>query len=143
MNIFSQLITAFCASCIFIGALLMICPDGAVSKSVKYVLALAFLLSVMAATGITVKKADFKIKMPETQQSDTAALDAASAKYVYAYALTKAGINFKEITVCTDKDENGSIIISKIIIYSDCESTRIKQALGEAAQNYEVEIINE
>ncbi len=143
MNFFSQTVTAFCASCIFIGALYIVCPDGAISKSVKYLLGLVFLISVIAAAGVTVNKADFNFDIPEVSQTDDYELEIASAKYVYEFLLKKAGINFKEITVCTDKDENGSILINKIVICSDCESERIKQALGEAAQNYEVEIINE
>ena len=40
MNFLSSAITAFCAACIFIGTLYILCPEGAVSKSVKYILSL-------------------------------------------------------------------------------------------------------
>lgn len=143
MRFFSQLVTAFCASSVFIGVLYIICPDGVISKSVKYVLGLCFLLSVIAAAGFTVKSSDFEINTPAISETDTSLLDTAVAKQVYSYALKKAEIYFKEITVCTNKAVDGSIIINKIIICSDCEAEKIREALGEVAQNYEVEIINE
>ena len=70
-------------------------------------------------------------------------LKAAAARYVYGEALRSCEINFSEITVCTDKNEDGSIVISKVIIYSDADKERIRAALGSAAENIEVEIINE
>lgn len=143
MNMLSQFLTSFCAASIFIGALYMICPDGAMSKSVKYVLSLAFLLTVIAAVGITVKHTDFDFNITQYEVTDTELLDTAAAEYAYTYALNAADINFSKITVCTDKTADGSIVISKVIIYSDCEKSRILSVLGEATNNFEVEIINE
>lgn len=143
MNYFSSLLTAVCAACILIGALYMLCPDGAMKKSVSYILGLVFLLSVISASGITVKKADINITLPKVTSADTTALSTAAAEYVYASALKAAGIEFYEITVCTNKSEDGSISISKVLIRSDCEKGRILEALGEAAKNFEVEVINE
>ena len=62
---------------------------------------------------------------------------------MYVKVLKSAEINFSEITVCTDKTEDGGIVISKLIIYSDCAEERIRGALGAAAENIEVEIVNE
>jgi len=143
MNTLTQLITTFCAACIFIGALYIVCPNGEMNKSVKYILSLAFLLTVITATGITVKKGNFNLEIPQYQAVQSEQLDTASAEYAYAYVLRAADINFSKITVCTDKTNDGSIVISKVIICSDCEETRILQALGEAAKNFEVEVINE
>ena len=143
MKIFSQLIVAFCASCVFIGALYLLCPNGAVSKSVKYVLALAFLMSVIAVAGITVKTENFEFKDFEFPTSEVQTTEKHTAIQVYSYALKKAEINFEKIELSTNKAEDGSIVISKIIIYSNADREKITAALGEAAQNFEVEIINE
>ncbi len=121
----------------------MLCPEGGLKKSIQYILGLVFLLCVIAACGITVKKADFKIEAPALAANDTAALDTAAAEYVYSYALNRAGIDFSEITVFTDKSDSGSISINKILIRSSGERERILEALGDAAKNIEVEIINE
>ena len=52
-------------------------------------------------------------------------------------------INFKEINFYTDKLEDGSIVINKVVINSDCRKEEILKALGELAKTREVEIINE
>ncbi len=143
MKIFSQLVVAFCASSVFIGVLYLLCPNGVMSKSVKYILGLTFLLSVITVAGITVKTEGFEFKEFEFPADNAETTQIETAKQVYSYALAKAGINFEKIELCTNKAEDGSIIINKIIIYSDSEREKIIEALGEAAQNFEVEIINE
>ena len=70
-------------------------------------------------------------------------MEISSAKYVFSYVLTKNGINFKEISLCTDNLPDGSIVISKVIINSDCESQEIIKVLGDLAKTREVEIVNE
>ena len=121
----------------------MLCPDGVMSKPVKYILGLCFLITVISAAGITVKTPDIDFSLPETVNEDTENLEIASAEYVYSYLLTAANIDFSQITVCTDKSDDDSIIITKVIIRSDCQREKIIKALGEAAKNHEVEIINE
>lgn len=143
MNFLSSVLITFCAACVFIGALYMLCPDGVMSKPVKYILGLCFLITVISAAGITVKTPDIDFSLPETVTEDTESLEIASAEYVYSYILTAANIDFSQITVCTDKSDDGSIIINKVIIRSDCQREKIIEALGEAAKNHEVEIINE
>ncbi len=143
MSGFMQAITAFCAACVFIGALYIICPEGEMNKSVKYLLSLCFLISIIAAAGVTIKRLDIQVALPEQKVLQAEDMEIYTAEFVYKYALEKAGINFSKITVCTDKTEDGSIVISKVIIYSDCEKEKILLALGQAAENFEVEIINE
>ena len=141
MNFFSQLIVAFCASSVFIGILFLLCPDGVMSKSVKYILSLSFLVSVIVAAGITVKTESFEFTQFDLPQEALQNTQTKTAKQVYS--LSQAGINFDEIELSTNKLEDGSIIINKIIIYSDADREKIIETLGEAAQNFEVEIINE
>ena len=121
----------------------MICPDGAVSKSVKYVLSLVFILTVITACSVTVKQTDISFDDFSQYEIDNTPSLVLAAKQVYSLALKNADINFKEITVCTNKASDGSIVINKIIIYSDSEKEKILKALSQVAENYEVEIINE
>ena len=80
---------------------------------------------------------------PEIDTENYEELQISSAKYVYTYALNSASVNFKEINFYTDKLEDGSIVINKVVINSDCEKQEIIKALGELAKAREVEIINE
>ena len=56
--------------------------------------------------------------------------------------MKNAGIEFTKITVCTDKSDGGSIIISKVTVFSGQSAAEIKCALGVVAENYEVEVVN-
>lgn len=133
---------ALCASSVFIGALFMLCPDGTMKKSVTFVLSLVFLASVISAGGIGLKYEKTKLEpTPVSISSDE--LDTYTARYVYEYALKKAGIDFEEITVYTDKNDSGSIFISKISVKSAEEKGKITEALQDAAKNIEVEVNNE
>ena len=143
MNYLTSFLTAVCATAVFIGALYMICPDGSMNKSVTYLLGLVFILCVTAASGVTVKNVDFSFptQTASAQSSKDSLIKA--AEFVYKSSLKSAGIEFKEITVCTNNLEKDSISISKIRIVSNCPAEKIMAALGEAAEAYEVEIINE
>lgn len=143
MNSFNSFIVTVCACCILIGILYIISPNGEISKTVKYLLSLVFIITVVGATKITVKTADLDFTVSQSEDISSEQLQISAAEYVYSYALTENGINFREITVCTDKSEDGSIVISKVIIYSDCEKEKIMQALGSNAEIREVEIVNE
>ena len=127
MNWFTSVVTTFCVSSVFIGVIFIICPDGVMSKTVKYVLGLCFLVMIITSLGAFSKDDSFHIEINEHILSDTENLDITTAKYIYSYALQKEGINFKEIEILTDKLADGSIVINKIIINSDCQEEKIKQ----------------
>lgn len=142
MNYINSFLISFCAAAVFIGALYMLCPDGAMNKSIKYILSLVFLLSVVSVAGITVKKADIDLQFTPPQ-IDAADLEIKNAEYVYSLALKTANIDFSEIEIFTNKADDGSIIINKVIVHSGCERQKIVDALGEATKNIEVEVIND
>lgn len=143
MNALKVFFTAFCSASVLIGALHIICPEGAMSKSVKYVLSLVFLLIIISSASVTVKNADFDFSYETPDFSNAEDIKTAAAEYVYASVLKRAGINYKKITVCTDNLPDGSIVISKVIVFSNSDRLAITEALGEAAQNFEVEVVNE
>ncbi len=143
MNFLSSAISSFCASCVFIGALFMLCPEGNISKSVKYVLSLVFLVTVISAAGIGVKNFNIDFDFESVPTVSTEQMDNLSIKLAFEEVLRKNGINFEEITVFTDKLETDSISINKVIIRSDCEKEKIYSVLGNVANSIEVEVINE
>ena len=143
MSGLNSFLASLCTACVFIGVTHLICPDGNLEKPVKYILSLVFLVTVISAAGLLKGEFSSDISFEVSAEASDEELSAASARYVYEQALRASEINFTEITVCTDKTEDGSIVISKVIIYSDCEKERIRAALGEADENTEVEIVNE
>ena len=142
MNAFSSFAAALCAACVLIGALHLTVPDGAMSKPVKYALSVVFISSVIAAAAIPLKKINIDFTAPRSAEYSADSLYAASAEYVYGRLLESAGIEFTKITVCTDKSDGDSIIISKVTVFSGQSAAEIKRALGVVAENYEVEVVN-
>lgn len=142
MNGLTAFLTAFCAGCVLIGALYLLCPGGAMQKPVRVIFSLVFLASLIAAA-LPIKPVVPELPAVSDSSVSADALTVAAAKYAYASALTRCGISFSEITVFTDKSDDGSINITKVVIYSPCDREQITEALGAAAQNYEVEIKNE
>ena len=143
MDYFTSILTAICASSVFIGALYMLCPNGAMSKTVTYVFGLCFILCIISTSGIMKKDIDFNFSQSGYNYDDSRESLVAAAKYAYSYALEKSGIEFSEITVCTTKNDSGSISISKVEIVSQENEEKIRAALSQAAELNEVQIINE
>ncbi len=141
MKYLTTVLSAFCASSIFIGALYMLCPEGNMKKSVKYILSLVFLVSVIAVGSITVEKAD--IKLPKAEEINSEELELSSAEYVYSFALKQAGVDFKEIYLYTDNSKDGGIRINKVRISSAEAREKIMAALEGINEKIEVEITNE
>lgn len=143
MSYFTEIVSAFCVVCVFIGALYMLCPEGKLSKSVKYVLSLVFLVSVMAVAGMGKGKFDFDINFSQKEDISIEQIENLNLKFAFEEILQKNGINFKEIEIFTDKLENGGISINKVIIRSDCEKEKIFAALADITDSIEVEVIDE
>lgn len=143
MNSFASFITSFCVACILIGCLYIICPEGKLSKSLKYILSLLFIVIIISSSKLPFINNNIEFTFPKTQAADFEELQLSSAKYIYSYTLKNQSINFKEIYFSTDNSPDGSIVINKVIIITDCEREKVLKALGELGKTREVEIINE
>ena len=141
MSGINSFIISFCSSCILLGFLYMLCPSGNMSAPVKYVFCLCFVCCVVG-TAISIKPPDFTM-FEKTQNTNilTEQNVAATAQAVFCEALTNQSINFRKITVDTNKLSDGSIIISKITVYTNESSQKVTQAIG--SNSYEVVVINE
>ncbi len=141
MNGISTFIISFCVSCIVLGILFILVPDGALNKSVKYVFSLCFVCCLIGSV-ITLPQPDFSI-FSAARNIDTVTLQNAqtTATAVFCEALKSQNINFKKIEVDTNKRNDGSIIISKVTVFSDQNAEKIIEVIG--SDNYEVVIINE
>lgn len=143
MSWFNSVVTAVCAAGICFGAIFIICPNGKMERSVKYVLSLCFLLIIITIAGVGVKVSDFQLDFENTVSVDARELEIAAAQYTIELALKNAGIDFREISVSTDNLSTGGISCTKVKIYTDCDKQRIVNALGGERKDFEVEVINE
>ena len=143
MNFLASFISTFCAASVFIGLLYLLCPDGSMEKSVKYILTLVFILTVISAAAITNKGERVGKIEYSSIKTDTSALDTETARFIIGRALDNAKIEYREITVCTNKTESGSISISKVIIRSERTETEILTALSGLEESIEVVVKND
>ncbi len=139
----TQFITSFCVGSILIGSLYIICPKGNISKQIKYIFSLIFLIIIISAANIPFKSIDFDALSPAESQIDTETLEKTAAEYVFSYTLKKQNINFQEISIFTDKTSDNSIVITKAVIVTDEPPQKVINALAGLLDNREVEIINE
>ncbi len=143
MNFIISFLTSFCAACVLIGCLYIICPEGNLSKPIKYILSLLFIVIIISCGKITFKGNEIEFTAPQVNAQSSEELQILSARYVFEYTLRANQINFESITVCTDKLPDDSIVINKVIIYTDCQKEKVLKALGELSKTREVEIIND
>ncbi len=139
----TQFIISFCVGSILIGSLYIICPKGNISKQIKYVFSLVFLIIIISAANVPLKSIDFDAFSPANIEIETEDLEISAAKYVFSYTLKKQNINFREISIFTDKTDDDSIVITKVVVTTDEPPQKVTNALAGLLDNREVEIINE
>lgn len=142
MSGISSFIMAFCVCLVLLGFLYILCPSGSMSKPVKHVFCLCF-ICCMLSCGAGLKSIDFsEFSFDDSkQQIITEEMSAETARQVFASALTKSGIDFKKITVHTNKLDDGSISISKVAVFTSASPDAVKAVLDSV--DFEVEVINE
>lgn len=141
MSGLSSFILAFCTMCVVMGGIYMLCPTGSVSRSVKFALSLSFVCCLLS--GI------INLDFPETGdfslQTDIRTNDEMSVsalRLIFEDTLTRGGINFSKIDVCTDKLDNGSISITEVVVYSSDPPQKIEELIA-GSDVYKVRVVNE
>ncbi len=141
MSGINSFIVSFCGGCILLGVLYMLCPTGNMSKSVKYVFCLCFVCMVVGSA-ISIKPPDLSMfDNIEHTEILTEQNVAVTAQTVFGEALTQKDVNFRKITVNTNKISDGSIVISKVTVYTDESHQKVTEVIG--SDSYEVVVINE
>ena len=102
-----------------------------------------FLIIIIYAANIPLKSIDWDALSPKDIQINSETLETSSAEYVFSYTLKKQNINFREISIFTDKTSDNSIVITKVVIVTDEPPQKLINALAGLLENREVEIINE
>lgn len=141
MNAFKGFIMSVCTLFCVLGGLFILSPKGKFEKPVRYVFALVLLICTVSSA-LQFMKTDFSFSFDSFTQADTSDISVYTAKKVYETALENEGIDFEKISLITDKLENGSINITKIIILSDDDPEKIKEIVSPGG-DIEVEIRSE
>lgn len=141
MNGINSFIISFCGSCILLGFLYMLCPSGSMSTAVKYIFCLCFVCCVVGVV-FSIKQPDFSLfDKVESTEILTEQNTAVTAQMVFGEALIKQNISFRKILVDTNKLADGSIIISRVTVYTSDPPQQVTKAIE--SDDYEVVVINE
>ncbi len=141
MSGFSSFVISFCTGCVLLGFLFVLCPTGNMHLSVKYVFCLCFVCCVVGGI-VNIKAPDFSdFERGNTEEVLTEENAAVTSQMVFEEALRQQNINFRKITVKTNKLTNGSIIIDRVTIFTNEDASKILQIID--SDNYEVIIVNE
>ena len=141
MSALSSFLSAFCIGCVVLGGLYLLVPEGKLQKAVRYTFSLCFLCILISSIG-TIGRLDFKIEQKNENEFVSVAAAAESARIVFERALTASNVNFRKITVLTDKTDNGSIFISKVTVFSSENEDKILNVISGDG-SFEVEVVNE
>lgn len=143
MNSIYEFITVFCSICLLFGGIYILKPTGNTAKTVKYIFSLIFVCVVLTAI-FKIKNFDFSLKQNSVDyQISYDSLTESAITKTFSEALRSSNINFSKITVCTNKNDDGSISISKVTVISDEPKEKITEALGATSAEYEIEVFYE
>ncbi|MBE6810286.1 MAG: hypothetical protein E7521_04420 [Ruminococcaceae bacterium] len=141
MNGINSFIIGFSSSCILLGFLYMLCPSGNMSASVKYIFCLCFVCCIVGSA-LSIKQPDFSmIEKAQNAEIITEQNASVTAQMIFSEALTQKNINFRKITVDTNKLADGSIVISRITVYTSEPPQKVLEVIK--SDSYEVIVINE
>ena len=98
----TQFFISFSVGCILIGALYILCPNGNISKPIRYVFSLIFLVIIISAANIPLKKIELPKAQTASTESSVTDMQISAAEYIYTYTLTANEINFSKIYFNTD-----------------------------------------
>lgn len=144
METLKQILIGFSAAAVFIGALTQLYPSGNIQKSVKYAVSLLF-LCICVTLFSAVMKVKIDVELPSVE-ADTASVTAAAdlqAEYLCKTLLSENEISYKKVAIDTNIDENGSIYINSITVYTDCEENKVREILEKTVDADVVTVIYE
>ena len=131
MDGIKEIALAFCATAVATAAFAML-KGRTMEKSGQYIIGILFLCSVVSA----VFSADIHFSFPKTEtvsvlENETEMCEA-QAEYLIASYLEKRDIKFEKIRCRANKTEEGSIVISEVVIYGteDGSAEELLKELG-------------
>ena len=124
-----QIALCVSVSAAVISAFYIICPDGNMSKQMKYIIGLLMLLAVLTpivSVNVEIPTSDKEIEF----SADATEMVASQYSYIAKSILENEKIYFEQISVITDILEDGNIIISKVCVYGAEDIEKAKSALS-------------
>ncbi len=140
MSGLKEFAASFCVVCIAMGILYTLCPKGNIERAVKYVFSLIMLLCVLTSIP-KLRSIPYDIETAVNDNiSNADEISQTALRLTFETALKNEGIDFSKITVCTDKSEDGSIKITKVVVITAVPYEEIYKILGDGNGEYTLEV---
>ena len=110
-------VAVFCTCAVMIGGMKLLL-GGVLEDSGKYILALILVVTTVGAlTNIDISVKTDSLKILEKTDNNADALISYETEYLIKELFKKENVTYKKIHVKTTKTDDGSIVISEVIIY--------------------------
>lgn len=112
MNGFREAVVSVCSTLIFSGGILMLTPKSS-ERSMRFILSLILILIISSAVSCEKIEPIYPAQEQSRVQAGDQLANEAALQSVEAF-LQDNGIQYDNLKVCTDKKDDGSIVISRI-----------------------------
>lgn len=140
MNGFKSFISALSSAMLFSGIVLILTPKTA-KKQMQFVLSL-IVISVLCSA-VSCKHTEIKIPEPSSSYSVTEQLADVVSRQTVEAVLKENSVSYHSLEVYTDKNQNGSIFISRITLKTTNKEMDVAGMLKLSFPEAEVEAIYE
>lgn len=124
-------VTVFCTCAVMVGGMKLLL-GGVLEESGKYILALILVVTTVGAlTNINISLKDQKPEIFEKTDNNAEALILYETEYLIKELFNEEKVTYKKIDIKTNKTQDGSIVISEVIIYEAEPQTKAKALILE------------
>lgn len=124
-------VTVFCTCAVMVGGMKLLL-GGVLEESGKYILALILVVTTVGAlTNINISLKGQKPEILEKTDNNAEALILYETEYLIKELFNEEKVTYKKIDIKTNKTQDGSIVISEVIIYEAEPQTKAKALILE------------
>ena len=125
-------VTVFCTCAVMVGGMKLLL-GGVLEDSGKYILALILIVTTVGAlTNIDISLKSEKPEISEKTDNNAEALISYETEYLIKELFNEEKVTYKKIQVKTTKTNEGSIVISEVIIYEAEPQEKAKALILES-----------
>ncbi len=142
METVREIATSVSVAAVIIGSVYIICPNGTMSRHMKYIIGIIMLIATVtpffgASIDIDIETAS------HSYTADATVMLSAQAEYIAGSLLENASVEYERIEVNTDISDGGDISISSVYVYGASDPEKAGELISQNLGVQEVEIIND
>lgn len=135
-----QLAITFCVLCLLTAGMDLLSEGLKTRRMLRFLCALVFLLTMLSclpSLSVTTSLPTEAIGQVDTRPSERV------AEILIGSVLEQNGISYRKITAKATKNEDGSIRLSKVTVFTGASLEQVTAVIRQTAEADEVEVVNE